>query len=109
MAKDIVFDVQEGEVLKEGKMLLAGMFKNQTVTEFPSAYALTAKGIWMEKKGMFSSKAVFAPYSDFKQFAALSGCCVLYQSKGNFPTNIYFDDINGAIEIISKYVPKLTI
>lgn len=107
MGKEVVFNVPASEILKEGKMQAIGLFKNKAVTEFPDKYVITEKGIWLEEKGAFSAKAVFMLFSDFKNFAVMNGCFILYPKKGMTPTNIYFDDINGAFEIIGKYVPKL--
>jgi len=111
MGKEVVFDVKPGEILKEGKMQTVNIFKNATVNDFPDKYAITENGIWLEQKGLFGNKAVFAPFSGFKNYAVMNGCCILYPSSGGLgstPTYIYFADTLSAIAIIEKYVAKLT-
>ncbi|MDR0850686.1 MAG: hypothetical protein LBN07_04385 [Christensenellaceae bacterium] len=107
MGKEVVFDVKAEEVLKEGKMISTSIFKNQTYTEFPYKYAITEKGIWIEEKALFGTKAAFLSFVDVRAYACMNNCCILYPKKGVIPTNVYFDDFAEAIKIVEKYVPKL--
>ena len=99
------------KILKEG-VLEINRINKKTQTLIAYKYAITEKGIWTRSKGMFLVKPEtrFTPYEHFESFEAITymerDCCLFHPKSGDVSNRVYFDDREGAIEILEGYIER---
>ena len=116
MAKVKLIDMVIEEIPKEEMILKEGVVRTITIVSgkrrsFVYKYALTDRGVWMRSNGFLwiKGKTSSIAYSDIecfkpaKLFAADSVMFFLKSGK-RLRTHIVFDDMPGAIEILSRYI-----
>ena len=116
MAKEKLQDVVIAEITQEETVLREGIVRTIAIISgkrrsFAYKYVLTDKGVWMRsvKFLWIKPKSHFMAYDDIDHgiHAKLFGAPTLmfYPKNGKRPANhIVFDDVPGAIEILSRYI-----
>jgi len=117
MAKEELIDMVIPEIpvsekiLKEGVAAISNLYYKPHL-RFMYKYAITEKGIWTRNpKVMFvKSKSVFMSFSDLDSFMLIeynkNPCMVFYPKAGKPSTKVFFDDHDGAVEVLDKYLPR---
>ena len=107
----LTIEVPAGEtVLKEGAAGMKGALTGKSGQKYK--YAITDKGVWTCTKGglLSKTKSEFLPYDTISQFISMvqneTEFCYFYPKKGNIPTVMYFDDPQGVVEVLVKYIKK---
>jgi hypothetical protein len=102
---------KDGETLQEGIIQVSSMYYKPYI-RYSYKYVITNKGIWTRSPKVLciSSKTVFMAYSDIKSFALgkwnKSDCCVFLPQKGKPGNRVFFDDFDGAVKILDRFLPR---
>ena len=99
------------KILKEGTMTLSRL-NYKPHKGYGYKYALTEKGVWSRSpKTLFAKpRTSFRPYSDYSSFEISTyngqACCIFTPDGGQAVNRVFFDDMDGAVEIFDAFLPQ---
>ena len=116
MAKESLRDMVIPEIPEREAVLKEGIVDTLAIVSgkrrrFSYKYALTERGVWMRSKGFLwiQPKTSFMAYADIDYYKRtklfMTDTLMFFPKNGKRPANhILFDDMQGAIEILSRFI-----
>ncbi|MDR2866895.1 MAG: hypothetical protein LBV13_05815 [Methanomassiliicoccaceae archaeon] len=110
--KDVVIgEANRDEIVKEGVVHTVGMHQRLSAAR-PFKYAFTRKGLWTRNRKSFlvKERSVFVAFSSLECFEEIkikdTDCCLFHPKSGRVERRFIFDDHEGVVKILNKYMKK---